>query len=344
MIVDVLKLGFIYFAVFVLLGSEKHVHIDMRYLKLAEDLEDFGKYPWGAVCYAKTNASLLRALCADYQRVKVPTKTAKTKKTGKKPTTTATALAALHLVMHEDNAYIPRLLHWRSNSSPRFYELMSQVFENREVDVQLLRPSVMDKQQPYWTWGDSADDTEELVDLLGDDVEQKTGTSASVEEKDKDIDETASLPSSSKASITFLEDILASRELRTLKRDFEEVKQKGLTMSISNFPTYWPHSTSCGILIVKFIEHLSAGISVDKVDPLNIKYYRLKLAIEGLRGRHIYEGILAPSDVRMGLKFSDLMYVTKRSMNTAVSKFHKLLESMTEAIASLQSFNSKFLA
>ncbi|KAI5317233.1 hypothetical protein L3X38_036940 [Prunus dulcis] len=34
-----------------------------------------------------------------------------------------------------------------------------------------------------------------------------------------------------------------------------------------------------------------------------------------------------------GLKFSDLMYVTKRSMNTAVSKFHKLLESMTEAIA-----------
>ncbi|BBH02473.1 hypothetical protein Prudu_013032, partial [Prunus dulcis] len=198
---------------------EKHVHIDMRYLKLAEDLEDFGKYPWGAVSYAKTNASLLRALCADYQRVKVPTKTAKTKKSGKKPTTTATvdqesttskiwayevfpALAALHLVVHEENAHIPRLLHWRSNSSPRFYELMSQVFENREVDVQLLRPSVMDKQQPYWTWGDSADDSEELVDLLGDDAEQQTGTSASVEEKEKDIDDTANLPSSSKASIT----------------------------------------------------------------------------------------------------------------------------------------------
>ncbi|XP_034198168.1 uncharacterized protein LOC117613705 [Prunus dulcis] len=184
---DVFKLGFLYFAVFVLLGSEKHVHIDMRYLKLAEDLEDFGKYPWGAVSYAKTNASLLRALCADYQRVKVPTKTAKTKKSGKKPTTTATgrpreyhlkgfpyalqiwayevfpALAALHLVVHEENAHIPRLLHWRSNSSPRFYELMSQVFENREVDVQLLRPSVMDKQQPYWTWGDSADDMKNLL-------------------------------------------------------------------------------------------------------------------------------------------------------------------------------------
>ncbi|BBG96719.1 DNA glycosylase superfamily protein, partial [Prunus dulcis] len=242
---DVLKLGFVYFAVFVLLGSEKHVHIDMQYLKLAEDLEDFGKYPWGAVCYAKTNASLLRALCADYQRVKVPTKTAKTKKSGKKPTTTATgrpreyhlkgfayalqiwayevfpALAALHLVVHEENEYIPRLLHWRSNSSPRFYELMSQVFENREVDVQLLRPSVMDKQQPYWTWGDSADDTEELVDLLGDDAEQKTGTSASVEEKDKDMTKLQAFR-------------LAFRELRTLKRDFERTKDELAKVALSN--------------------------------------------------------------------------------------------------------------
>ncbi|KAI5342878.1 hypothetical protein L3X38_010754 [Prunus dulcis] len=39
--------------------------------------------------------------------------------------------------------------------------------------------------------------------------------------------------------------------------------------------------TSCGIMTFKFIEHLSAGISVDKVDPLKIKYYLLKLAIEG---------------------------------------------------------------
>ncbi|KAI5323805.1 hypothetical protein L3X38_032878 [Prunus dulcis] len=63
---DVFKLGLVYFVVFVLLGSEKHVHIDMRYLKLAEDVEEFVKYPWGAVSYEKTNASLLRALCADY--------------------------------------------------------------------------------------------------------------------------------------------------------------------------------------------------------------------------------------------------------------------------------------
>ncbi|CAL8167886.1 unnamed protein product [Prunus armeniaca] len=188
---NVFKLGLVYFVVFVLLGCEKHVHIDMRYLKLAEDVEEFVKYPWGSVSYAKTNASLLRALCADYQRVQVPKNAAKTKKSKKKEKTMATgrpreyhikgfafalqiwayevfpALAALHFVVHEENAYIPRILHWRSNTSGRFHELMSQVFENREVDVQLLRPTVIDKQQPYWTWGDNVDETEEIVELFG---------------------------------------------------------------------------------------------------------------------------------------------------------------------------------
>ncbi|CAL2248155.1 unnamed protein product [Prunus armeniaca] len=51
--------------------------------------------------------------------------------------------------VHEENARIPRILQWRSNTSARFHNLMSQVFENHEVDVQLLRPSVIDKQQPY---------------------------------------------------------------------------------------------------------------------------------------------------------------------------------------------------
>ncbi|BBN68562.1 hypothetical protein Prudu_473S000200 [Prunus dulcis] len=112
---DVLKLGFVYFAVFVLLGGEKHVHIDMRYLKLAEDLEEFGKYPRGAVCYVRTNASLLRALCAYYH------------------------VGCTTFGGARRYAYIPRILHWRSNTSAHFYERMSQVFENREVDVELLR-------------------------------------------------------------------------------------------------------------------------------------------------------------------------------------------------------------
>ncbi|BBG92902.1 hypothetical protein Prudu_000765, partial [Prunus dulcis] len=179
---DVLKLGFVYFAVFALLGSEKHVHIDMQYLKLAEHLEEFGKYPWGAMCYAETNASLLRALCADYQRVKVPKKLRKQKKSEKRAKTMATG-------------------------RPREYNLKGFAFA-LQVDVQLLRPSVIDKRQPYWTWGDSVDDTEELVELLGDDAEQKTSTSAFGK--------------------------LATIELHTLKRDFQRTKDELAKVASSN--------------------------------------------------------------------------------------------------------------
>ncbi|CAL2229182.1 unnamed protein product [Prunus armeniaca] len=73
--------------------------------------------------------------------------------------------------------------------------------------------------------------------------------------------------------------------------EVEEVKQKGLQMSsftpfsvcsIRDVPQQ-RDGTSCGIMTVKFIELLSAGISLDQVDPLKSKYYRLKLAIEGTR-------------------------------------------------------------
>ncbi|CAL9001200.1 unnamed protein product [Prunus brigantina] len=70
--------------------------------------------------------------------------------------------------------------------------------------------------------------------------------------------------------------------------EVEQVKQKGMKMS-----TFMPFTvcnigdvpqqrdgTSCGIMTVKFIEHLSVSISLDKVDPSKIKYYLLKLAIE----------------------------------------------------------------
>lgn len=68
--------------------------------------------------------------------------------------------------------------------------------------MQLLRPTDIEKQQPYWSWGDD-DNEEEMVELFGDEAEEKTGTSS--EEKDADVEETATLPSSSKVSMTFFQ-------------------------------------------------------------------------------------------------------------------------------------------
>ncbi|CAL9021442.1 unnamed protein product, partial [Prunus brigantina] len=248
-----MKLGFLYFAVFVLLGSEKHVNIDMRYLKLSEDLKEFQKYPWGAVSYAKTNASLLRALRANYHRVKVPQKTTHKKNIYKKKSKTTTSdrpreyhiksfgftlqiwafevfpmLVALHIVVHEKNGHIPRILQWMSNTSACFHELMSQVFENYEisyVDVQFLRPTLIDKQQPYWIWGDNDENNEEIVELFAN--EAKENTTTYVEVKDDEVEETTTLPSSSKGK-------LSSTELRTLKHEFQTTKDEWAKVASSN--------------------------------------------------------------------------------------------------------------
>ncbi|CAL2244560.1 unnamed protein product [Prunus armeniaca] len=102
---------------------------------------------------------------------------------------------------------------------------MSQVFENREVDVQLIRPTVNDKQQPYWTWGDNVENSEDIVELFGDEAEEKTRPF--VEQTDDEFDETATLLSSSK-------DKVPSTELRTLKREFERTKDELAKVASSN--------------------------------------------------------------------------------------------------------------
>ncbi|KAI5316692.1 hypothetical protein L3X38_036399 [Prunus dulcis] len=76
------------------------------------------------------------------------------------------------------------------------------------------------------------------------------------------------------------------------KSEVEAVKRKGTDMSnfnpfticrISDVPQQ-TDGTSCGIMTVKYIEYLSAGIPLHTIDPSKFGYYRLKLAIEAFRG------------------------------------------------------------
>ncbi|CAL2257824.1 unnamed protein product [Prunus armeniaca] len=228
---DAVKLEMVYFAVFVLLGTEKHVNIDMRYLKLAEDLEEFDKYPWGAVSYAMTNNSLFRAICGTRAYTRMPS--ARPREYTIKGFGFALqiwafevfpALEALHFVVHEDNGHIPRILHWRTNTVARFRDLMSQVYENVEVDVQLLRPTDIEKQQPYWSWGD-AENNEEIVELFGDEAEQNTNSSS--EAVDKEVEDTTTLTSSSKHKVSLT-------ELRSLKHQLQSSKDELAKLRTSN--------------------------------------------------------------------------------------------------------------
>ncbi|CAL2265861.1 unnamed protein product [Prunus armeniaca] len=73
----------------------------------------------------------------------------------------------------------------------------------------------------------SVDDIEEIVELFGDDAEEKTTISASVEENDDEFDEIATLPSSSKGKVS-------STELCILKRDFQRTKDELAKVANSN--------------------------------------------------------------------------------------------------------------
>ncbi|CAL9010633.1 unnamed protein product [Prunus brigantina] len=139
------------------------------------------------------------------------------------------ALEALHFTVHEDNRHIPRILHWRSNTVARFREVMSQVYENFEVDVQLLRPTDIEKQQPSWTWGDD-ENNEEIVQLFGDEGEDKTSTSS--EEKKADVEETTTLPSSSKVSMTFFQ--WSFNDFGRLKHQLQSTKDELAKLRSSN--------------------------------------------------------------------------------------------------------------
>ncbi|XP_021801093.1 uncharacterized protein LOC110745325 isoform X2 [Prunus avium] len=253
---DLLKLGFVYFAVFVLLGTAKNVNMDMRYLNLVEDLDAFDKYPWGAVSYAKTHESLSRALYADYHRVKVPQETQKKVET----TTSGTireyhikgfafafqiwafevlpALTQLHYVVHKENSLHPRILHWRSNKLARYNELMSHIYENIEVDVKFIRPNQIEKQKAYWIWGDDEEDEENVEvyddtkslghggDDHGESVEDgQENTAIGMEEDTQEVQETSNLPSSSngngKLSLTNFCDL--KEELQSTKDDLQRV-------------------------------------------------------------------------------------------------------------------------
>ncbi|CAL9025760.1 unnamed protein product [Prunus brigantina] len=72
-----------------------------------------------------------------------------------------------------------------------------------------------------------------------------------------------------------------------LVRQMEPITQTLAKVLISDVPQQ-SDGTSCGIMTVKFIEYLSAGIPFNTIDPAKFGYYRLKLAIEAFRGEAYY--------------------------------------------------------
>ena len=59
---NIVKLALLYFVEHFLLGKEWNNLIDLQWVQLVDNLEEFNKYPWGKICYERTLFGLERAL------------------------------------------------------------------------------------------------------------------------------------------------------------------------------------------------------------------------------------------------------------------------------------------
>ena len=59
---DIVKLALLYFVEHVPLGKEGKNLIDLQWVQLVDNLEEFNKYPWGKICYERTLFGLKRVL------------------------------------------------------------------------------------------------------------------------------------------------------------------------------------------------------------------------------------------------------------------------------------------
>lgn len=75
-----LQICLLYFVKVVLLGREISNQINLKYLKLVENMIMWNQYPWGAVSYAKTHDSLSRALVVGHNKSKGKSESSKREK------------------------------------------------------------------------------------------------------------------------------------------------------------------------------------------------------------------------------------------------------------------------
>lgn len=71
---DTLKLALVYFVEFVLMGKEGKVFIDLDWLELVDDTEEFSKFPWGTLSFRRTVDSLNGALIGRVEKYKLKVK------------------------------------------------------------------------------------------------------------------------------------------------------------------------------------------------------------------------------------------------------------------------------
>ncbi|MCL7032903.1 hypothetical protein MKW94_026546 [Papaver nudicaule] len=180
---DTVKLALVYLLEFLLLGKDKKTYVDLRFLQIVDDLDEFNMYPWGLVSYERTFSSLAIALRRRAEKFK---EKKRTNPNHCHETYSLRGFPFAFQVWAYENIpklgeafakridhvkYCPPILRWMCETAPAYAAVQAEVFNCNELDVLSPVPISCMKTQRYCKIkmekndeNDESDPMEELED------------------------------------------------------------------------------------------------------------------------------------------------------------------------------------
>ncbi|XP_026405455.1 uncharacterized protein LOC113300459 [Papaver somniferum] len=227
---DTVKLALVYLLEFFLLGKDKKTYIDLRFLQIVDDLDEFNMYPWGLVSYERTFSSLAIALRRRAEKFKEKQRTNPNhwhETYSLRGFPFAFQVWAYENIPKLGEAFaqridpvncFPPILRWTCETAPSYVAIQTEVFNCSNLDVLSPVPISYKKPQRYCNVklekrdeDDESDPMEELED--NSDHHDTFAEEAYEEEYDQ------------KPSKRLKANKNASSEINELREELKEVRQ-----------------------------------------------------------------------------------------------------------------------
>ncbi|KAI3974668.1 hypothetical protein MKX01_021512 [Papaver californicum] len=225
---DTVKLALVYLLEFLLLGKDKKTYIDLRFLQIVDDLDEFNMYPWGLVSYERTFSSLAIALRRRAEKFK---EKQRTNPNHWHETYSLRGFPfAFQVWAYEnipklgeafakriDHVNCPPILRWMCETAPSYASIQTEVFNCNKLDVLSPVPISYKKPQRYLKVKMEKQDVDDESDPMEELEDNSDHHDAYAEEADEEYDQ--------KPSKRMRVNGDASSEIKDLRRELKEVRQ-----------------------------------------------------------------------------------------------------------------------
>ncbi|TXG57812.1 hypothetical protein EZV62_015641 [Acer yangbiense] len=276
------KLALLHFLETVLFGMDQKVHIGAHHVELLEDLETFNKYPWGRKCYETTLNSLqrdLRRMSHEYHTTSREIVLGKKRKRQANKEKECIRQYLLHgfpyafqiwaceaipvvgvAIAVKFGSLLPRIVNWITPGTPDATYVM-KLLDRKYVSL---------KNSNHWILAE--------VDFIARKIIM--------------YDSEKNFIGSRKKFIKFMEPLSTLFPLLLHAIDFfskrpeihhREDMTPRLVKRCEN--VLQQEKSDCRVFVIKFLEHLIHGESIDTVQAEKVKYFRQQLCLNLWRSR-----------------------------------------------------------